>query len=308
MSNITRLVVVAGFTVGLTACEAQCSASTASLSEESMTTAVQPETKAPVAQVTSFAPDTANIYATAKVSAAPADTKVKAAFHYLEGGDRIIAEDEVSASGTRYVMFTLSPPANGWPAGQYETRFFLNGKEGTRLPFNIVASAAPAAPAQTMKTFHDDGFGFSLELPEDFTYRVTPQKHYLFEGPKGSDAFELSIILQFVMKSANPGSSADAQLRGLADALASAPNGAIKTRDTISIGGVVAPFVSATYDAKDSKGAVVPFGHTQLVADHGQYYYLISYSGPLDIFKKYMPVFEHLIGSFVFTARPPGTP
>lgn len=328
MSNLTRLAAVIALTVGVTACEAQCSVSTASLSEESMTTAVHPETKAPVAQVTSFAPDTANIYATAKLSTAPPDTKIKASFHYLEGGDRLIAEDEVTADGTRYVMFTLSPPTNGWPAGQYETRFFLNGKEGKRLPFNVAARAAeplpaaPAAPTPTppkvvptpprpaptakpadgMKRFHDDTFGFGLELPDTFAYRVTPQKHYLFEGPKGSDAFELSIILQFVMKSANPGSSADAQLRGLADQLSRTPNGAIKTRAVMDVGGTRAPYVNATYDAKDSTGATVPFSHTQLVIDHGAYYYLISYSGPTPIFRKYAPVFEHMIESFVFTS------
>nr|MBP8275125.1 hypothetical protein [Acidobacteriota bacterium] len=289
--------------------------------EEAMASAVNPETKAPIAQVTSFAPDASTIYATAKLTSAPEGTKVKAEFHYLEGGDRQIAQDEVTADGTRYVMFTLSPPTNGWPSGQYETRFFLNGKEGKRLPFNIATrAAAPEAPTPTaapappparaqtptraatgLKTFRDDAFGFSLELPDTFTYRVTPQKHYMFEGPKGSDAYELSIILQFVTKSQNPGSSAEAQLRGLADELARAPNGTIRTRDTIPVGGTTAPFVSATYDAKDSGGTVVPFGHTQMVVDHGAYYYLISYSGPLEIFKKYMPTFEHLIESWTFT-------
>lgn len=343
MRTFTRLAAIAALTMSVAACEAQCSVSTASLSEEAMASAVNPETKAPVAQVTSFAPDASTIYATAKLTSAPEGTKVKAEFHFLEGGDRQIAQDEVAADGTRYVMFTLSPPTNGWPSGQYETRFFLNGKEGKRLPFNIATRAAapevptptpapaptaaptppaapppavaqtaprPAAPAapQTptraaagLKTFRDDAFGFSLELPDTFTYRVTPQKHYMFEGPKGSDAYELSIILQFVTKSQNPGSSAEAQLRGLADELARAPNGTIRTRDTIPVGGTTAPFVSATYDAKDSGGTVVPFGHTQMVVDHGAYYYLISYSGPLEIFKKYMPTFEHLIESWTFT-------
>ncbi|MEI6246242.1 MAG: hypothetical protein WCQ64_14505, partial [Acidobacteriota bacterium] len=160
----------------------------------------------------------------------------------------------------------------------------------------------PTPSASTLKTFRDDKFGFSFELPPTFAYSVTPQKNYLFEGPKGTDAYELSIILQFVTKSQNPGSSADLQLRGLAAELSRAPNGAIKTRDTISVGGATAPFVSATYDAKNSTGVVVPFGHTQVVVDHGPYYYLISYSGPIEIFKKYMPAFQHLIESFTFTS------
>lgn len=112
-----------------------------------MANAVDPETKAPVASVTSFAPDAPAIYATAKLSHAPEDTKVKATFHYLEGGDRQIMESEVTAEGTRYVMFLLTPPAAGWPAGQYETRLFLNGKEGKRMPFNVAGPLAPALAA-----------------------------------------------------------------------------------------------------------------------------------------------------------------
>src|SRR3972149_1452038 len=122
MFRMKRFATVIALTAGLSACEAQCSVSTAKLSEEAMASTVNQETKAPVATVTTFAPDAPAIYATAKLSDAPEGTKITATFHYLEGGDRQIAEDEVTAEGTRYVMFTLTPPTNGWPAGQYETR------------------------------------------------------------------------------------------------------------------------------------------------------------------------------------------
>ena len=336
MSKAVQLAGVIALAAGLAACEAQCSVSTASLSEETMSNAVNQETKAPVAAITSFGSDASEIYATAKVSNAPADTKIKATFHYLEGGDRQIAEYEVTAEGTRYVMFTLAPPTNGWPAGQYETRFFLNGKEGRRLPFNVVArqplagpvtppvaavpevsapaaavaitpaspgaSASLATPATPTKQFHDDTFGFTLVLPNTWSYRVTPQKHYLFEGPKGTDAFELSVVLQFVTKSANPGSTAAAQLQRLAEGLAGAPNGVIGNRGTVKVGGQAAPYFNATYSAKDSSASVAPFPHTQIAVDHGDYYYLISYSGPTPVSKKYLPVFEHLVTGFVFSS------
>lgn len=332
MFKIKRMLMVIALTGGLAACEAQCSVSSASLSEETMANAVNQETKAPVAQVTSFAPDAGIIYATAKLSAAPAGTKVKAIFHYLEGGDRQVAEYEVTAEGTRYVMFNITPPASGWPAGQYETRFFLNGKEGKRLPFNVAARqaleapappappaspapparsapsarpappASPAPPATPTKQFRDDQFGFTLVLPDAWSYRVTPQKNYLFEGPKGTEAYELSVILQFVLKSANPGSSVAAQLDGLAAEMTRAPKGVVGTRGTVKVGGQPGVFFNATYDAKTSTGVVEQFTHTQVVADHGDYYYLISYSGPTSVFKKYLPVFEHLVTSLVFTS------
>jgi hypothetical protein len=132
--------------LGLAGCEAQCFVSAAKLSEESMASAVNAETKAPTAAATTFAPDAPVIYATAKLSGAPDGTKIKATFHYLEGGERQIALDEVQAGGSRYVFFTLMPPINGWPPGQYETRFYLDGKPGKRLPFNILPAPPPRHP------------------------------------------------------------------------------------------------------------------------------------------------------------------
>lgn len=140
-----RAFVVVAFAMTVAACEAQCSVSTARLSDETMASAVDDQTKMPVTAATSFAPDTPMIYATAKLSNAPDGTRVKAAFYYLEGGEELIAEDEVTAGGTRHVSFSLSRPDNGWPSGKYETRLFLNGEEARRLPFTVAAPGMPDA-------------------------------------------------------------------------------------------------------------------------------------------------------------------
>ena len=71
MFRMMRFAAVIAFAAGMAACEAQCSVSSAGLSEESMANAVNQETKAPVAMVTSFAPDASVIYASAKLSNAP---------------------------------------------------------------------------------------------------------------------------------------------------------------------------------------------------------------------------------------------
>lgn len=161
----------------------------------------------------------------------------------------------------------------------------------------ILLGQAPAG----LKTFHDQKFGISLELPDTWSYRVTPGKDYLFEGAKGTEEYELSLVLQFVMKSANPGSSAMAELRKVAAALERAPHGAIKSNGTVAIGGATSPFFVATYTAADSRGAAVPFAHTQAVVDHGEYYYLISFSGPSRVYETKLPVFEHALESLTFT-------
>lgn len=155
--------------------------------------------------------------------------------------------------------------------------------------------------ASGLKTFRDPAFGISLELPDTWSYRVTPAKDYIFEGAKGSEAYELSLLVQFVTKAANPGSSAMAQLRQLAAQLEGAPNGAIKSNGSVAVGGVKSPFFVATYSARDSAGAMKPFSHTQVVVDHDGYYYLISFSGPSKTYEKLLPVFEHALGSMTFT-------
>jgi len=314
MSHRNRILGMFVLAIGLAGCEAECAVSTAGLSDAAMATAINEETKAPTTAASTFAPETPAIFATVKLSNAPADTRVKATFHYLEGGDRQITEDEVKAGGTRYVSFTLSPPDNGWPAGQYETRFELNGKEAMRLPFNVVpaptAAAVEAAPdsAQKAKTaqpavklMRDDTFGFAFEIPATWTYRLNPNKDYVVEGPKGTDAYELSVILQFVTKAANKGSSATAQAQALVEQIQGAPNGAIKSSDMLKMAGQEAPYFVATYSAKNSAGVATPFAHTQLVLDHGPYYYLISYSGPAPIYEKYLGVFQRLVETFAFT-------
>lgn len=336
-TSLMRTVGAGVLFLGLAGCEAEFSISTARLSEGKMASAINPETKAPTAPASTFVSEAPAIYATAKLSNAPEGTKVKATFHYLESGERQIAEDEVQAGGSRYVAFTLSAPVTGWPAGQYETRFYLNGKEIQRQPFNIASASArpspaspapppavgagakrtppspaqpaappPAATAQAaapqgeMKRFHDAKFGVELELPSSWTSRLTASKDYLFEGPKNTDAFELALVLQFVIKAANPGSSAAAQAQGLVDQLQRAPGGAIKVRETLEVAGQEALSFMATYTAADSHGATTTFAHNQIVLDHGAYYYLISYSGPAPIYQKHLTVFQHLVQTLRF--------
>jgi hypothetical protein len=315
--------------LGLAACQAECSMSTARLTEARMASAIDAETKAPTTPASTFGPGTPSVYATAKLSNAPDDTKVKATFHYLEGGDRPIAEDEVQAGGTRFVAFTLTAPTSGWPAGQYETRLLLNGKEVVRIPFNVSPAtgaapspgAAPAAPAPppsrasapepiehraaepaaATKRFRDPNFGIDFELPSSWTYRLTPSKDYLFEGPKGTDAFELALIVQFVTKADNPKSSAAAQASEIAGKIGGIPGAAITTRDTMTVSGQAAPYFVATYKAADSTGASLPFAHTQLVVDHGAYYYLISFAGPTPIYQKHLGVFQAMVQTLRLT-------
>lgn len=202
------------------------------------------------------------------------------------------------------VVLTYAGPAalHDKYAGAFEmVGSTLRATKAGRAGTNAAAPTPKSAGSQAgMKVMRDDKFGFAYEIPATWTYRVNANKDYVVEGPKGTDAYELSVILQFVTKAANKGSSATAQAQSLVEQIQGAPNGVIKSHDLLQVAGQEAPFFVATYTAKNSTGVAMPFAHTQLVLDHGAYYYLISYSGPAPIYEKYLSVFQHLVETFTF--------
>lgn len=324
-------------TLLLPGCESSCSYSTAELTEAQVAKTIHPDTQAPWESARTFAPDAESIYAVARLAYAPAGTKVAAVFYYLEDGEREIASDEIEAGGERWVSFSLSPPENGWPVGQYEVRLLLNDEEVEQLPFNVTSGAAGTQPKEPSKPkgptpkrtakatppppepvrqgeatasvretpsvqkFRDPNFGFEFEAPRDWTYRVTANKDYLIEGPKGTDAYELSVILQFISKADNRGSSAVDQAEQALASIQGAPDARIVGKEMLDIAAQEAPYFVATYTANDSKRSPKTFGHTQIIMDHGDYFYWLSYSGPIDIYEKHTTVFEHIAQTFRFS-------
>ena len=80
---------------------------------------------------------------------------------------------------------------------------------GAGMIFLVVAFLGAINPAQAdqqqnYKRFQEIQYGFSFEIPDQWTIKLTPKKDYLIEGPKGSDAFEIAIIIQIIQKSQNP--------------------------------------------------------------------------------------------------------
>lgn len=126
------------------------SVSTASLSEATMCKSVDTQTKRPVEKTDVFIPDTPEIFCSVKVSNAPPDTQITAVWVYIQGEAKDLTnykinEYALTGSGTRYLSFSLTRPDKGWPIGDYEVRFFIDGQEKLTVPFKVQsASAAPS--------------------------------------------------------------------------------------------------------------------------------------------------------------------
>ena len=179
------------------------------------------------------------------------------------------------------------------------TRFVV-GLAFLAAAFLWSADFLQAAEKLNYKQFREVQFGFSFEIPDDWDIKLTPKKDYLIEGPKGSDAYEIAIIIQIIQKSKNPGSSDKLQLASSQKMILTVPEAQIKKQGLISVANKPVPYFVAAYKTQTSQGKLSLFGHLQVVIDHGDYYYWVSFSGPASIYEKYQSVVEHLLDSFVF--------
>lgn len=325
--------------LALAGCEGSFSVSTAKLSEPKLASAVDAKTKQPTKLLDKVTPSTGAIFATVKFSHAPAGTKVKTVFFLDSGQKRKIAEEELGVEGTAWVSVKLSPPASGWPAGKYEVVFFLNGKQAEQMSFTVEAKAAappstaqpaqappaaqpaappaappaaapptppaaapPAAPNATgssLKWMGDNKYGFAFRAPADWRQRTTKSGAYFINGPAGSRAEHVNIIIQMIDKSPN-GTPLMGEMKNLLQQYAKLPTGKILKKGEVKVAGKTSPFFLASYQAKGPNGQPTEYAHTQLGLEHNNFILLISYSAPPDIYKEFLPVFQGMVDTFKY--------
>ena len=196
-----------------------------------------------------------------------------------------------SAKGTRgYVAIAYFPDGDSG----LERR-----ARGRLLSFKLVEAPPLSSSREGYRTLREDRFGFILDIPRDWTHRLTEDRDYLISGPAGAPASEVRVILQFISKSQNPGSSAAAQL---AEARRQLTGGGarIDREGNIDVAGGSSPFLIAALDAADSRGVSVPHGYILVILDHGDHYLWITYSGPAEEYEAFGPEFQKMLDSFRF--------
>ncbi|MFC1668555.1 hypothetical protein ACFL1T_04150 [Chlamydiota bacterium] len=116
--------------------------STAKLSEPTLCTGVDEQTKKPHDKTSIFGPDTKEIFCSVKLSNAP-QTKITGQWIYVKGElkeytNHMIAETSLTADGTRYLSFSLEKPTNGFPKGEYVLKLFLDEEEKMSVSFKVI--------------------------------------------------------------------------------------------------------------------------------------------------------------------------
>ena len=102
-----------------------------------MASEINSETMEPVNKAETFTPTAEIIYAVAKLNNAPDETKMRAVWSYLEGEVTEITSKELTASGTRWLGFSLTKPTNNWPEGQYKVDLYLGDVLKTTVNFTV---------------------------------------------------------------------------------------------------------------------------------------------------------------------------
>jgi hypothetical protein len=95
---------------------------------------------APVDPTTVFGSSSV-IHATVKINNAQANTKFTAAFYVVDVGsaaaaNSVITSTDITADGTRYLDFTLTPTSS-WPPGKYRVDISVNGQLDQTVPYTV---------------------------------------------------------------------------------------------------------------------------------------------------------------------------
>jgi len=142
MKSNKRIAIVAiAMALALLATACSFSVSTANIQDAIMTNSIDAEGK-PGATVTSYTPDAAGLYVSAKLRNAPDNTQIKFVWTYVT--DNTLIDEVTVDSGTlsdRYISSNLQPPQL-LPEGDYMVQIFIDERKEPDATVNFTVAAA----------------------------------------------------------------------------------------------------------------------------------------------------------------------
>jgi predicted Zn-dependent protease len=148
-----------------------------------------------------------------------------------------------------------------------------------------------------MRTFSITTAPFDGEFPVDWIARQSENGTIIYEGQKGTEAYEVSVELQVTPKSYMPKDLAST-VQAMQKALSSKPDAQFSQAERTDHQGQPAAILRATYQQKTSRGVETTFRHVGLVIQYPEHYVIFSFYLPGELFEKYVPVFQTMIGKF----------
>jgi len=164
----------------------------------------------------------------------------------------------------------------------------------------ILSSGFSRADTDNFRTFQDPNFGFSFQLPDSWQFSVNENKDYVFHGADNSPAGEATIVVQILTKQGNEGASDRSILEEFWESLSEVPAAGLEGDGMVPFAGSESPYFIAHYQAVTSSGEAAGFKHLQVIVDHGEYFFPLSFSAPIPVYEEYLKVFQHMIATFSF--------
>jgi len=139
-------------------------------------------------------------------------------------------------------------------------------------------------------------------IPGDWTGRKTDSGTIVFEGQKGTEAYEATVELEIAPRTNFPGKSLDDMAERVFRSIAEKPDAWAEPPEARSDGARRAFAIKATYPVQGSQGKVA-VRHLSVVTDYPQHFVVFTYFVPEGLFDKYLPMFQQIGDSFRYTGR-----
>lgn len=114
-----------------------CGTSVPTLGEPVFAQSVDQKTGKAINPQTAFDSSAKMIYVSILLKDAPAGTKIRFEWYYLEQGEVLIDKVDIMAEGGRYVFAYLKSPENGFLSGKYKVAVFLNDEKLDESGFSV---------------------------------------------------------------------------------------------------------------------------------------------------------------------------
>lgn len=147
-----------------------------------------------------------------------------------------------------------------------------------------------------------DNAPFAGVIPGDWTGRKTDSGTIVFEGQKGTEAYEATVELEIAPRTNFPGKSLDDMAERVFRSIAEKPDAWAEPPEARSDGARRAFAIKATYPVQGSQGKVA-VRHLSVVTDYPQHFVVFTYFVPEGLFDKYLPMFQQIGDSFRYTGR-----
>ncbi len=169
-----------------------------------------------------------------------------------------------------------------------------------------VPVATPPAPPWRGETavmpYTLDNAPFAGEIPATWTARKTQSGTIIFEGQKGTDAYQATVELEVAPQATVPGFALEDVAQLVAKGLAAKTYARVEAPDVRTNGQQRAVAIRATYSVQADRG-MVAVRHMSVVLGYPQYFIILSYFAPEGLFDTYLPVFQQIGDTFRYTGR-----